>query len=119
MKYATIAVAGCVLAGLLGTAAYAQHVPQGSYTQSCRNIRVAGGTLLAVCRQADGRWETSALAQVGTCASDIGNMNGALACDRGVGFGSGRIEGQRDQERRLRCEGIIDQIARWHCLSGF
>jgi hypothetical protein len=91
------------------------------YTE--RNDWQACGTLLAVCRQVDGSWDTSALAEVGTCVGDIGNMNGAFSCNRGPAFGSGRVEerreGLREQERRLRCEGIIDPIARERCFHGF
>jgi hypothetical protein len=124
MKCALKAIAAFFVAVLLvGSASYAEQMPAGSYMQSCRNVRVAGGTLLAVCRQADGSWDTSALAEVGTCVGDIGNMNGALYCNRGPAFGSGRVEerreGLREQERRLRCEGIIDPIARERCFHGF
>jgi hypothetical protein len=46
------------LAGL-SVSAYAQAPPPGSYTQSCRDIRIQGTTLTAVCRRASGpdnRW---------------------------------------------------------------
>ena len=107
MISAKTAIAGLLVAmSLVGSAAHAQQAPQGSYVQSCRNIRVVSGTLLAVCRQSNGSWDTVALARVNTCVGDIGNMNGALACNRGPEFGSGRIEerheGLHEQSRRLR-----------------
>lgn len=121
MKNAIIAIAGFVLAGLLSstTVAYARQVPQGSYAQSCRDIRMVDGTLLAFCRQPDGRWDMSALARVGTCVGDIGNKNGVLACNRGPLFGSGRRPARWEHERRLGCEGIVDPIARGRCRHGF
>jgi hypothetical protein len=125
MKYAIRAFDWLVLVLFLSStaAASAEHAPPGSYVQSCRNIRVVAGTLLAECRQPDGTWDISAIWRVGTCVGDIGNRNGLLACERGPLFGSERAErwraGLRDQERRERCEGIVDPIARGHCLNGF
>jgi hypothetical protein len=125
MKYARVLFGSFVLAGFLGsmTAASAQQVPPGSYIQSCRNVRVVAGTLLAECRQPDGRWDISAIWRVGTCVGDIDNRNGSLACNRGPLFGSGRADqwraGLRAQERREHCEGIVDPVARGRCLQGF
>jgi hypothetical protein len=128
MRHTLMALAGFVFAGLLtGPAAFAQQVPQGSYLQSCRDIRMDGGTLTGLCRQANGRWDKSALGEVGACVGDIGNIDGALTCSRGPGFGAGRVEERReglgverrDDGPRLRCEGIIDPIARGRCLHGF
>ena len=68
----------------LSLSAYAQ-VPQGSYLQSCRDIKMQGQTLAAVCRRADGREQGSYLAEVHRCVGDIGNNNGVLQCNRGPG----------------------------------
>jgi hypothetical protein len=120
MKHLVMASAAAVLAGLfVAPPAFTQQLPQGSYTQSCREIRVQAGTLLAICREADGRWDTLALAQVGSCIGDIGNVNGALTCERGPAFGSSRIQVPRDELLRLSCNGLIDPIARERCLRRF
>src|SRR5271166_6113 len=69
---------------LTSLSAYAQ-VPQGSYLRSCRDIKMQGQTLAAVCRRADGREQSSSLAEVHRCTGDIGNINGVLQCNRGSG----------------------------------
>jgi hypothetical protein len=120
MKGTIRAAAGLVLAGILSSsAAFADQLPHGSYVESCRSIRMAGGTLLAFCRQRDGRWDQSALADVNSCAGDIGNVNGALTCDRAPLFGSSREERRPRYKPLALCEGIIDPIAHERCLHGF
>ena len=69
---------------LTSLSAYAQ-VPQGSYLHSCRDIKMQGQTLAAVCRKADGREQGSYLADVNRCTGDIANINGTLQCNRGSG----------------------------------
>jgi len=70
------------LAGL-SSAAFAQAPPPGSYQQSCRNFRMQGGTLTAVCRSANGRGEQLTSLGVAHCVGDIGNNNGQLQCNGG------------------------------------
>jgi hypothetical protein len=60
----------------------ASEVPDGDYMQSCRNVRVSGSTLLATCRQRNGRWRQASLRYFNQCTSDITNYNGRLACSR-------------------------------------
>ena len=71
-----------VLVGL-SSSAYAQAPPPGSYQQSCREIRMQGSTLSAVCRRANGRGDQLTALDVRHCAGDIGNNNGQLACNGG------------------------------------
>ncbi len=71
-----------VLAGL-AFAAYAQGLPPGSYQQSCRDFRMQGGTLTAVCRRANGRGDQQTALNVTHCIGDIGNNNGQLVCNGG------------------------------------
>jgi hypothetical protein len=70
------------LAGLT-FAAYAQGLPPGSYQQSCRDFRMQGGTLTAVCRRANGRGDQQTALNVTHCVGDIGNNNGQLVCNGG------------------------------------
>jgi hypothetical protein len=70
------------LAGL-AFAAYAQGLPPGSYQQSCRDFRMQGGTLTAVCRRANGRGDQQTALNVTHCVGDIGNNNGQLVCNGG------------------------------------
>jgi hypothetical protein len=69
------------LAGLCFSA-YAQ-APPGSYLQSCRDIRMQGPTLTAVCLRANGRGERRIALNVAHCVGDIGNNNGHLQCNGG------------------------------------
>ena len=70
------------LAGL-SLSAYAQAPPPGSYQQSCRDIRMQGSTLIAVCRRANGRGDQPTALNVAHCVGDIGNNNGQLICNGG------------------------------------
>src|SRR5712692_6269392 len=63
--------------------AYAQALPPGSYQQSCRDFRMQGSTLTALCRRANGRGEQITALNVAHCAGDIGNNNGQLQCSGG------------------------------------
>jgi hypothetical protein len=74
--------AAAALAGL-AIAADAQGLPPGSYQQSCRDFRMQGGTLTAVCRRANGRGDPLPALNVTHCVGDIGNNNGQLVCNGG------------------------------------
>ena len=74
--------AAAALAGL-AFAASAQGLPPGSYQQSCRDFRMQGGTLTAVCRRANGRGDQPTALNVTHCVGDIGNNNGQLVCNGG------------------------------------
>ena len=68
---------------LPSSAAQAQQVPRGSYLRSCPEATVSRNTLIATCRQVDGQWRQSTLADVDRCVGDIGNNNGRLRCSYG------------------------------------
>jgi len=72
--------AAAVLVGL-ATSAAAQ--PPGSYRDSCRDIRMQGSVLTALCRRAGGRGEQLTALNVAKCVGDIGNNNGNLVCNGG------------------------------------
>src|SRR5260370_17140799 len=74
--------ASAALAALCSSA-YAQAPPPGSYQQSCRDIRMQGGTLTALCRRANNRGEQPTALNVAHCAGDIGNNNGQFQCSGG------------------------------------
>lgn len=57
-------------------------VPQGTYTQTCRQIYVRGDTLRAQCETRDRRWVWSELNDWDSCRSGIINLDGQLHCDR-------------------------------------
>lgn len=73
---------GAIALAALSCSAYAQAPPDGSYRQSCSNIRMQGSTLTAICRDVDGRGVQTALG-VARCVGDIGNNNGRLQCNGG------------------------------------
>ena len=54
--------------------------PGGSYTQSCRDIRVENGLLSAQCRHSNGQWTNSPPLAFGNCRNGIDNMEGTLRC---------------------------------------
>ena len=82
MKIVAGLFGAAALAGL-AVAANAQGLPPGSYQQSCRDFRMQGGTLTAVCRRANGRGDQLTALNVTHCVGDIGNNNGQLVCNGG------------------------------------
>lgn len=54
-------------------------VPQGSYQQTCRNIRNNGPQLNASCQKKDGTWQNTSL-DTRSCNGDIMNDDGQLRC---------------------------------------
>lgn len=73
-------------------AAQAQGVPPGSYRQSCTDVHIERGALVATCRGEHGRMNRSSLADVGRCTGDIGNVNGVLQCNYASGAARGTAE---------------------------
>jgi hypothetical protein len=55
--------------------------PAGSYTESCKNIRMKGATLHAVCKSLDGRELPTSLKDANRCAEGVANINGILNCE--------------------------------------
>ena len=78
-----LGVFGAVALAALCSSAYAQAPPPGSYQQSCRDIRMQGSTLSALCRRANNPGEQPTALNVAHCAGDIGNNNGQLQCNGG------------------------------------
>ena len=79
MKIITTMMAGAVVAHLSWMQpAQAQGSSQGSYLQTCTDVRVQGDALVATCRTADRREQRSSLAGFKRCIGDIGNNNGVL-----------------------------------------
>ena len=71
--------------------------PNGSFTQTCRDISVRWGVLRARCQTRDGQWADTSLDQYARCNSDIGNENGQLRC--GGGYEGGYADRDRDRDR--------------------
>ena len=77
-------------------AASAQYVPQGSYLQSCTNVRMGGRQLFAVCPSPNGRRSASTIDPNACAGADIANINGVLRCNGGnavPGYGNGLPNG--------------------------
>ena len=55
--------------------------PTGSYTENCKNIRMKGTTLHAVCKSLDGRELPTSLKDANRCAEGVANINGILNCE--------------------------------------
>jgi CVNH domain len=73
------------VAALAGLAipAFAQAPPPGSYQRTCRDIRMQGTILSAVCIREHGRGEQLTALNVTRCVGDIRNLNGQLQCAGG------------------------------------
>jgi CVNH domain len=86
--YASILVIDFFVATLFAVAAqksFADNLPAGSYTQSCRDVWVENDTLHASCQTRAGNWITSVLPDISSCGGDISNQDGHLRCNRGAG----------------------------------
>lgn len=56
--------------------------PNGSYKNSCKNIRVDGKKLKAKCEKRNGNWNSTSI-NYKQCKGDISNNNGELSCNGG------------------------------------
>jgi hypothetical protein len=57
--------------------------PSGPYTETCKDIRMKGTTLYAVCKSLDGREAPTSLHNANRCAQGVVNVNGILNCEVG------------------------------------
>ncbi len=57
-------------------------LPPGSYRDSCRDMEMRQGTLVAECKDRNGRWRYTELASARSCRGDIANVDGILRCWR-------------------------------------
>ncbi|HEY6971667.1 MAG TPA: CVNH domain-containing protein [Candidatus Angelobacter sp.] len=74
--------------------------PQGTYLQSCKNVKVRWNTLYARCKDINGQWVDTQLTDFNRCAGGIGNINGQLQCGAGGNTGWYRDrDGDRDHDR--------------------
>jgi hypothetical protein len=73
---------------------YQGSIPDGSYSQTCQNVRVRGNDLEATCKTVNGDWRNTRLRNFDRCGGDISNENGQLSCT-GSGYGYG---GRRDDD---------------------
>ena len=64
-----------------GTEAAAPSQPSGPYTDSCKNIKMKGSTLHAVCKSLDGRELPTSLKDANRCTEGVANINGILNCE--------------------------------------
>lgn len=60
----------------------ADDLPRGSYRETCRDIRRRGDSLTAKCQTMSGRWNRTALNDIGRCVGEIVNDDGNLQCGR-------------------------------------
>src|SRR5262249_10169752 len=58
----------------------APSLPPGSYTESCKDIRMKGTSLHAVCRSVDGSERPASLKDANRCSQGVANLNGVLTC---------------------------------------
>jgi len=56
--------------------------PRGTYTETCRDIRVSGDRLFARCETFEGRWVGTELVDYDRCVGGIVNDDGRLECTR-------------------------------------
>jgi CVNH domain-containing protein len=85
--------------------------PNGSFTQTCRDVSVRWNVLRARCQTADGRWVDSSLDQYSRCKGDISNENGQLRCAY-AGRGWGRDNDRDDRGRGYGPRGSYSQTCR-------
>jgi hypothetical protein len=101
-----------------GTPCYAQGAPQGSYLQTCRDIRMDRTALFAYCQDTDGHWRAAELYEFRECTGDITNVDGELRCerraDRGRPYGSYMFTCREIYRRGDRLTAVCQNIGgRW------
>lgn len=101
--FLSLTLCGAVLVS--GPDSSAQSTPGGSYKETCRQISVVGGNLVAQCQRADGSWRNSALNYY-DCSGDIWNDNGSLKCKHSsINPGKTPSGSYRDSCRDIRTDG--------------
>lgn len=70
----------CGSGGYGSIAPWQGDIPAGTYTQTCRNIRVYGNRLQAECQKRDGSWRRTSLDNLSQCTSAPANDDGFLVC---------------------------------------
>lgn len=83
----TLVPSGCVPFGDIANMDGTLHcnmggpLPNGSYTESCRDMWIAGGVLNAQCKDRGGNWKASSPLVVASCGNNgIDNIDGTLKC---------------------------------------
>ncbi|WP_076867001.1 CVNH domain-containing protein [Bradyrhizobium mercantei] len=74
---AAVCVAGYLTFQLSG---YAEAQPAGSYQKTCRNSRIENNALLSSCRDKNGHYHDTSLAEISRCSGEVSNDNGSLRC---------------------------------------
>ena len=124
MKMVIGTLAAALMAGIsYGQPAQAQGTPPGSYLNSCTDVRMEGGSLVATCRRSNGGERRTALSDARNCAGGIDNVNGELRCNRaggapppgygtsGAGPGAGRQAGDPCEGLHREARDIRDRMA--------
>ena len=60
---------------------HAPSQPPGLYTETCKDIRMKGSTLHAICKSLDGREAPASLRDANRCSQGVVNVNGILNCE--------------------------------------
>jgi hypothetical protein len=71
----------CANNGNANAASVAPSQPAGSYTETCKDIRMRGNTLHAICKSLDGREAATSLHDANRCSEGVVNLNGILNCE--------------------------------------
>jgi hypothetical protein len=114
------AIAAAAMLLPFAVAPAAAQVPGGSYLQSCRNVHMRGDRLVATCRTEEGRWNRTAINNIGRCAGGLANSDGRLICGtRGGSFNVGSERGRWRGEHEgygssYGPRGGGDAWGRWH-----
>lgn len=89
--------------------------PQGTYSQTCREIHAEGDTLFARCLSSNGDYISTRLEHIDRCNGDITNVEGQLQCNKGEGDRGRYPSGSYTQTcRDIHMEG--DRIVA-HCQT--
>lgn len=66
------------------TAANSRNLPPGSYKKTCKDIKVTGRGMHAMCKTESGKWRKTFIpASEMSCPNGIENLDGNLVCPRG------------------------------------
>ena len=80
--------------------------PAGSYTNSCRDIKVQGKQLKAICKNRNGKWKSTSI-NFKKCDKKISNDNGQLVCGKAGGGGKLPPGSYKDSCKNIYKEGNI------------
>ena len=88
------------------------NMPGGTFTATCKDVRMRYNVLYARCRNRDGHWVDTSLSNYAQCQSAVENIDGQLSCGGQPGYYDSDRDRNRDYDRDHDYDRDRDQYGR-------